>query len=351
MVSTKPVRTILCQTCTRILDVGGWTDTWFAGHGRIFNIGVNPGVTVQIKVFPKDNHDKERVKIVAESYGEVFFLNPEQLLYQNENSVLLEAALQIMRVPQNLRLEINIHSLMPQGAGVGTSAAVTTALIAGLDRLTSGRLAPHEVAAKAHQVETEILELQCGIQDQHASVFGNINFIDMAEYPHAIISQLSIPKSIHWDLERRLLLFYLGSAHSSSKIHEQVIAELEKTGSGNSNLARLRKCANDEKNALYEGNMKKFGIVMQKNTDVQRALHPSLISIKSNAIIEIAQRYGASGWKVNGAGGDGGSITILAGPDDSNKRKMIKAVEELGQGIKYIPITIATDGLRVWETK
>jgi hypothetical protein len=23
----------------RICDNGGWTDTWFAGHGRIFNIG------------------------------------------------------------------------------------------------------------------------------------------------------------------------------------------------------------------------------------------------------------------------------------------------------------------------
>ena len=35
----------------RICDNGGWTDTWFAGHGKIFNIGVYPYAEVQIAVF------------------------------------------------------------------------------------------------------------------------------------------------------------------------------------------------------------------------------------------------------------------------------------------------------------
>ena len=32
----------------RICDIGGWTDTWFAKHGAIFNIAVYPYVEVQV---------------------------------------------------------------------------------------------------------------------------------------------------------------------------------------------------------------------------------------------------------------------------------------------------------------
>ncbi len=37
----------------RVCDNGGWTDTWFAKHGRVFNIGVYPYVEVQIAVYPE----------------------------------------------------------------------------------------------------------------------------------------------------------------------------------------------------------------------------------------------------------------------------------------------------------
>ena len=48
----KPLRIINAVAPIRICDNGGWTDTWFAGRGRIFNIGVYPYAEVQIEVFP-----------------------------------------------------------------------------------------------------------------------------------------------------------------------------------------------------------------------------------------------------------------------------------------------------------
>ena len=48
----------------------------------------------------------------------------------------------------------------------------------------------------------------------------------------------------------------------------------------------------------------------------------------AHRIIEVAKANGAIGWKVNGAGGDGGSITLLCGPTSSEKRQMIQAIEE-----------------------
>ena len=50
----KPLAIINSVAPIRICDNGGWTDTWFAGYGRIFNIGVYPYAEVQIAVYPAD---------------------------------------------------------------------------------------------------------------------------------------------------------------------------------------------------------------------------------------------------------------------------------------------------------
>ncbi len=47
-----PLRVINSVAPIRICDNGGWTDTWFAGTGRIFNIAVYPYAEVQVEVFP-----------------------------------------------------------------------------------------------------------------------------------------------------------------------------------------------------------------------------------------------------------------------------------------------------------
>ena len=53
----------------RVCDNGGWTDTWFAERGAIFNIGVYPYVEVQIDVYPRSERS-QRVILNAENYGD-----------------------------------------------------------------------------------------------------------------------------------------------------------------------------------------------------------------------------------------------------------------------------------------
>jgi len=63
----------------------------------------------------------------------------------------------------------------------------------------------------------------------------------------------------------------------------------------------------------------------------------------------VARRYKASGWKVNGAGGRGGSITILANRDDGLKRKMLLAIAALGKGIRPLPASLSPGGLEAYR--
>ena len=88
---------------------------------------------------------------------------------------------------------------------------------------------------------------------------------------------------------------------------------------------------------------------MIDNTEAQRRLHPDLIGAEAQKVIDIAREFGALGWKVNGAGGDGGSLTLLTGGQSSVKRAMIREIEQENALFRNIPIYLSRFGLRVWQ--
>jgi D-glycero-alpha-D-manno-heptose-7-phosphate kinase len=343
----QPLRTVNSVAPIRICDNGGWTDTWFARHGKVFNIAVYPYAEVQMRV-DQNRGERARITINAENYGERFTIAEPNGVY--DKHPLLEAAIDYMGVPPELSLEISIYSEAPSGCSTGTSAAVSVALIGALDCLTLGRMTPHEVAMAAQKIETDLLHQQCGIQDQIASAYGGINYIEMYEYPHASVSQIRVPDAAWWELESRLALVFLGQAHSSSDTHKMVIRELEDAGPEAVKLRPLRLTAEKSKDALYAGDFEALGRAMVENTEAQANLHPALIGPDHQRIIDIARAHGAAGWKVNGAGGAGGSVTVLCGSDRTAKRAMLRDIQAANPRYQNIPIYLSRFGLRVWET-
>jgi D-glycero-alpha-D-manno-heptose-7-phosphate kinase len=147
-----------------------------------------------------------------------------------------------------------------------------------------------------------------------------------------------------------MALIYLGKSHHSSQVHEKVIQHLENAGPTAKQLEALRATAQPARDAVYAGDFLALGRAMVQNTEAQRDLHPDLISPDAERVIEIAKTHGAWGWKVNGAGGEGGSLTILCGPLSHAKRAMICEIEEENGLFENIPIYLSRFGLRVWET-
>ncbi len=343
----KPLFIVNSVAPIRICDNGGWTDTWFAGHGKIFNIGVYPYAEVQIAVYPCGERER-RITVNAENYGERYVVNPEM---HWDKHPLLEASIDYMKVPEKYSFEVTIYSEAPSGASTGTSAAVTVALIGALDYLTPGRLSLHEVAYAAQRIETDSLGQQSGIQDQLCSAYGGINYIEMFDYPQASVSPIYLPNETWWELERRLTLIYLGKSHKSSEVHEMVIRDLEGAGPDSKALNALRETAELSRDALFDRDFDALGCAMIRNTEAQRELHPNLISADAEKVIEIAREHGALGWKVNGAGGEGGSVTILGGAVSNVKRTMIGVIEAERPFFKNIPIYLSRFGLRVWNQK
>jgi len=331
----------------RICDLGGWTDTWFAGYGRVLNISVYPYVQCQM-ILNKTKSGKGKLTINAENYDQRYTIDPTEIIY--DKHPLLEASIDAMNVPTDFDIQVTIYSEAPGGCSTGTSASVAVALIGALDALTPGRMTPGEVAVKAHEVETRYLKLQSGIQDQIAAAYGGICYIEMTRYPDARISHIQVPNTIWWELESRLSLIFLGDVHKSSEIHEKVIRELEGAGPDSKKIEALRIPPEKGKNALFAGDFEALGAAMRENTEAQADLNSHLVSESAKQIIEIARHHGVLGWKVNGAGGEGGSITILSNSSPSEKREMLRNIESVNPKFRQIPIYLSRFGLRVWET-
>lgn len=327
----------------RICDLGGWSDTWFAKHGSVLNIAVSPYAECRLEV-RKVPEGEERFYISVDDYGDRYRLNPYAVTF--DKHPLLEACVKSMDIPRGLDVEVSLHSAVPGGSSTGTSAAITVALLGALDCLSPGWLSPDELAKKAHEVETVHLGQQSGIQDQYCSAYGGVSFIEMDEYPHAKVSRVPLKDGLMHELESRLSLVFLGHTHHSSSVHENVIQGLL-SGAGGDKLEPLRKESVRGRDALIAGDLDGFGAAMIRNTDAQADLHPSLVSKTAKDVFEIARRYGAVGWKVNGAGGDGGSVTLLSGPDKARRKEMLDEINAMGGGVREIGIRMNESGLRI----
>jgi D-glycero-alpha-D-manno-heptose-7-phosphate kinase len=337
-----PLTTIHSRAPIRVCDNGGWTDTWFAQRGRIFNIAVSPNAEVQVDVHPRGTRPHQ-VEVLAENYGEHFVHSDDW-----KHHPMLEAAVTYMRIPADLALNISIFCEVPAGASTGTSAAVTVALLAALDAVRGRRLSAHELAYAAQAVETQLLKRQCGIQDQLAAAYGGICYIDMFAYPNASVSRLTLPEHTLNELNRRLLLIFLGKTHNSSHVHEKVIRDLEDAGPDDPRIEALRKTAPKSRDALFANDFAALGRAMIENTEGQAGLNAALVGSDARRVIEIAKAYGALGWKVNGAGGEGGSVTLLAGPDAGAARELARQISAAGPYVR-VPTTLSSAGVQVWE--
>ena len=141
-----------------------------------------------------------------------------------------------------------------------------------------------------------------------------------------------MPQQAWLELDARLLTVFLGQ-HQSSEVHDQVISGLATDPSA---LETLRRCAHLAAAALSVGNLRAYGDALVANTEAQRALHPALVSNGAQAVIDAAASAGALGWKVNGAGGEGGSVTIVCGdrrPDVPEDR--------------VLPLRLSRQGVRI----
>lgn len=321
----------------RFCDLGGWTDTRIVPEGRVLNftatvythVTLEVGDFGEISIHSCDTDEFERVRDLRE-------------LEYNSVLDLFKAAIKRTGIDCGMRLVV--RSEAPPGSGLGSSAALGVATMGALCHYLRRTLLPYEIARESQALEVEELGLECGVQDQIASAYGGVNFMEVT-YPEARVFPVPLDPTTWMELEDRFVLVYTGKSHFSTAMHQKVIAAYEsgepKTRAA---FAMLARCAVEGKDALLSGDLDAFAAAMNANWQAQKDLHPDITTPEVERLAERAFAAGAIGFKLNGAGG-GGTATILCRRNTVHTIQRIVAEEKM----QILPAKIDTSGLRIWE--
>ena len=322
-------KVVYSRAPVRICDIGGWTDTWFYPRGAVFNIAVDLFNYIRVS-----QNNRDFIRISSENLEIDTEFDIKNIVYDGELD-LLKAVIKTMRINQGI--DVNVRSDVPPGCGTGTSASVAVALISALANFQGEYKGPTEIASIAHQIETDELKLESGVQDQYAAAYGGINFMEI-DYPSVKITPINITKNRIYEYENQLMLVYFGS-RSSSEMHEAVIEKFkQKDVKVIKAFDTIKNCALEMKNSS-KLTMEEIGEILNTNWEAQKQLHPLMTNKTIENAEKIARNKGALGFKCNGAGG-GGSATVLAKPEEIYSLKK----EYTRNGYKLLPCKLNFEG-------
>jgi galactokinase/mevalonate kinase-like predicted kinase len=254
---------------------------------------------------------------------------PDDLRLRGDKLDIVRAALTWFQVdPATARFTLYLSTEIPMRAGMAGSTALLAAIVGALDAYFDQRQNPYALAETTRKIESRIMGIVCGLQDQHMAVFGGLNFMDFAgkemlqqrdDEPLVTIEPLA---ALH--PEPPLLLAHTGIQHHSGTVHK---SPRERWLAGEPlvrrNYAHLAELALRGKRALIEQDWPRLGALMDENHALVSELGGS--GPANDYLIEAARKAGAWGAKLAGAGGGG---TIIALTDD--RERVGKALLDAG---------------------
>ena len=337
---------IRARAPVRFCDLGGWTDTRVVPRGAVLNFAARLYTYVTLTI----REGQSGITLESLDTDErVHFHDVRRIEYDGVLDLLKAAVARAGIVTYSSgvysmrwAVKVQVRSDAPPASGLGSSAALGVAAIGALSRYHGRHLLAQEVARESQLLEVEELKLESGVQDQLASAYGGVSFMEV-EYPNARVLPVPLSPAVRGELEDRFVLVYTGRSHFSSAMHQKVINEADRHRGNFDDLARAAVLG---KEALLRGDLDAFAAAMNANWAAQKGLHPDITTPEIEALHRAAFAAGAVGFKANGAGG-GGTVTILAGQDHTHLVR--RAVVELGMIV--LPSQIDTTGLQVWEVE
>lgn len=257
---------------------------------------------------------------------------------------LVKATINAFKVKEGF--DLLIHSDMPPGSGMGTSSSMVVALIGCLKEFTGRRMSKKEIAELAYCIEREELGEKGGYQDQYVATFGGLNYIGFNEHGVEIEPIRLSPEQLN-ELQYCLLLFYTNKTRLSSKIHEDMARRYKERRVGYLEAMRnLRQVADRMKRCLLDGDMDRFGELLDEGWIYKRKLSSRITTSEIDKLYKIARKSGAIGGKILGAGG-GGHLLLFC--EAEKKFDLIHRLSEYG--VNLVPFRFEPEGLQMWRAK
>jgi D-glycero-alpha-D-manno-heptose-7-phosphate kinase len=235
-------------------------------------------------------------------------------------------------------VEIHCVADLPSRSGLGSSSTLLVGLLHVMEALL-GRLASQSwLAQQAIYFEQQILKENVGSQEQVASAFGGLNFIEFSKEGHFKVEPLPINSERRKSLNNNLLLFFTGFSREAAQSAKSLVDNID---SRNVKLHRIRSMVDDAVEILISGkDLRLFGELMHEYWLLKRSLSDMVSSPDIDKIYETARLNGAVGGKLLGAGG-GGFILFYVEPE--RQHDVCRALSNLIR----VPFRFENEGSRI----
>jgi D-glycero-alpha-D-manno-heptose-7-phosphate kinase len=205
---------IVSRSPTRISFAGGGTDLPEVVRkigGCVTSVAINKYVYGSLK---ERNDDMIKIKSVFSGKEEKAELKAGEKIVYDGRLDLIKSVLEEFSVDRGF--DIALRTDIPPHSGLGASAAAFSAAIALFDYYYRRDMTKHEIAELAFRLEIEKLKNRVGKQDQYASAFGGLNFMEFKKDMSVEITPLGIDKKTVSELEQNVLLFYIAEREKTA---------------------------------------------------------------------------------------------------------------------------------------
>ncbi len=247
-------------------------------------------------------------------------------------------------------VHIDVRSSSPPRSALGGSSVAAVALIAAFFSLTGkvndGRMPEDEVVLLAHQLESSVARVPCGIQDQLAAAFGGVNRWrwtgDVSGLPYE--RTILIEKAEYDQFESSFIAAYCGQPHESKDINGRWVNYFL-NGTYPELWKEIVVCSNLFSLAIAEKDYIKAAALMQRETALRVQMTPDVLD-ETGILLNKAAISNDCGARFTGAGG--GGCVWATGPASkiSQLRSVWEALLSDNEYAFMLDVRIDGEGLR-----
>lgn len=307
---------ILAKAPLRVSFFGGGSDIpshYLSFGGGTISIAINKYVYVAVSETPH--------KHIKLSYSQ------QELIYNVDDikNDIIKNVLKYYGIKSNI--EISTFADLPTvGSGLAGSSAFTCALVTAMNHLYGRKMNAFQVAETACYIEINMCGWNIGKQDQYASAFGGMNFI---EYEKS--GNVKVHKMNPHEIQKYMVLVPTNITRHANEILNKIDfggkAELIDTLS---HIAFMN--YHQKPDPIYYGNQ------LDQSWSIKKQLEESISNPDIDELYDRCKKVGAYGCKLLGAGGGGYMLVITSGIE-----KIINAFKDR----TCLTFDIAEEGSRV----
>lgn len=309
---------IISRTPLRMSFVGGGSDLpgFYRQHGGAV---VSTAVKKYVYVTVNEKFD-ESIRVSYSKTEEVSSVSEIQhkIVRETLTHVGIKGGIEIT----------SIADIPSRGTGLGSSSAFTVGLLNALSAFKTNFASAESLAKEACRIEIEICGEPIGKQDQYASAFGGLNFIQFNEDDTVFTNPIICKRETVETLQENTLVFYTGLTRSASSLLKVQDENLKQSAEKREAMKKMVKLAFEMRDALQQNSLDGFGETLHENWLLKKSMTDGVTSEQIEDWYSQARKAGAAGGKLLGAG-QGGFLMFYA-PKEKH-RDVASALKNLRQ--------------------